>query len=125
MEGGGAVAVAVDSSITRAVRALLGYHGMNGNGSALAEPLGTSEDTIARRMRNGRWEATEVFALAAYFGVTVNDLYSGAPTLADSQVHATVRLSREQETPGQGRYSGSDMDQFLDAVIPTRDIHAA
>jgi hypothetical protein len=125
VEGSGAVAVAVDASITRAVRALLGFHGMNANGSALADPLGTSEDTIARRMKHGRWEATEVFALAAFFGVTVGDLYSGAPALGDSALNDGVRLSRQQESAGQEPHSGSDMDLFLDAVEATKVSTAA
>lgn len=116
--------VAVDATITRSVKALLAWHQLPQNGSALAGPLDTSEDTIARRLKRGGWEAGEVFALAVFFGVPVGDLYIGHVDLTASRLEAGVRLSRQQETAGGEPHSGSDIDQFLDACEGARS-HAA
>lgn len=66
---------AEDLAITRALRSLLGYHGLQRN--ALVPVFPSSEATLFRRFRIGGWTAAEVKALARAFAVPSGDLLDG------------------------------------------------
>lgn len=69
----------VDDTIRRAVKALI--HGRDVKTDAVADAIGISRATLYNRLRGrGRqqaFQAGEVADLAAYFGLRVDDLYSG------------------------------------------------
>lgn len=64
-----------DEAISRALRALVGYHKLKRNDLAVVFP--SSEATLFRRFRVGGWTAGEVKALARAFSVPSGDLLDG------------------------------------------------
>jgi DNA-binding XRE family transcriptional regulator len=68
-----------NETITRTVRALRSAHQIDA--SELARHLGISRQSFYNRLNGAPWLASEVAALADYFGVGVEDLYSGAVNL--------------------------------------------
>lgn len=113
--------ITIDLVIARSVRTLMAYHGLQAK-DLPSRLEGLSRSTLYRRMEEGGWLASEVGAIAELFGVPVQDLYSGdiAPAASSLAGHS-VRISREHKLAGQGPFSGSDMDDFLDALAAPRE----
>ena len=104
-----------DATVTRCVKALLAWHEKTARD--LEGAISLPKSTAYRRFERGGWELGEVRALAYYFGVSVDQLTEGRVILAESTIAPEpVRISREIEPAGQAPFSGSDIEQFLDAI---------
>jgi len=82
------------SQVSRSVQALKAWHQLNVEDIAAA--MNVSRATAERRLKVGEYKYDEVRALAAYFGVTIEQLEDGSVNLAESRVavNFTVRPRR-------------------------------
>lgn len=105
-----------DFTVTRAVKALLAWHDKTARD--MEAVVGLPKSTTYRRFERGGWDLGEVRALAYYFGVSVDQLTEGTVNLSESRIaDEPVRISREIETAGQDRFSGSDAEAMFRSAL--------
>ncbi|MGE0819315.1 MAG: helix-turn-helix domain-containing protein [Candidatus Nanopelagicales bacterium] len=92
---------ATDRTIGAAVKGLCASRDVSRR--SVAASIGVTERTFMRRFAHGGWTATEVDALARYFGCTVADLYAGrinaTPPRGPQGPDGLPRLDSNQKPP--------------------------
>ena len=102
-------------AISRSLKAVLAYHGMTVE--QLDAASGLSKSNIYRRYKEGGWTADEVAYLSYFFGIPVEQFFSGRLDLPMSRIaQRPYRFSREHEGAGQEAFSGADVDAMVDAL---------
>lgn len=114
-DGGPALGSPPSTAISRSVKTLLAFHDLTV--PDLEERIGLPKSNVYRRYKEGGWLADEVWVIAAFFGLPIEQLYSGHPDLAGSRLSSEpLRFSRQHEDAGQAPFSGADIDEFLTAI---------
>ena len=72
-----------DAQVVQSIRVLMAYAGIR-TAKELGIALGLPQQTMSRRMNLQQgWTFAEVARVAAYFGVTLDEMQNGLPTLSE------------------------------------------